>query len=130
MNNKDLRFTKLKTLLSQRIKDIYRSRLAHKPGEITYQLFPDKLIIVVEDSVTQPEQLLNQTNQKELAKEVRSVLDQVFQSQLRELIEQSMDVTIADFLLDTTISTGRTGAIAIFDLEPKHLFAANYDEKH
>ena len=121
MHNKDLNFARLKQQLSQHIKKIYQNCLAHEPKEITYQLFPDKLIIIMEDSVTQPERLLDQSNQQNLAKEVRSVLDQIFQPQLRELIEQSMDVKIADFLFDTTISTGRTGAIAIFELQPTTL---------
>lgn len=129
MNNKQLRFSKLKTQLSKHIKDIYQSRLGHQPGEITYQLFPDKLIIVMEDSVTKTEQLLTQNNQEDLAKEFRSVLNQAFQSQWIELIETSMEVTIVDFFFDTTISTGRTGAIAIFDLEPKPLAVANCDEE-
>ena len=38
-----------------------------------------------------------------------------------------MEIAIVDFLFDTTISTGRTGAIAIFDLEPKPLAVANCD---
>ena len=127
MDNKKLRFSKLKTQLSKHIKDIYQSRLGHQPGEITYQLFPDKLIIVMEDSVTKTEQLLSQNNQEELANECRAVLNQAFQSQWIELIEKSMEIAIVDFLFDTTISTGRTGAIAIFDLGPKPFSVAHSD---
>lgn len=129
MNNKHLMFTKLKTQLSERIKSIYQSHLGHQPGEITYQIFPDKLVIVMENSVTRTEKFLSQNDQEKLAREIRVVLNKVFQSQWIELIETSMEVTIVDFLFDTTISTGRTGAIAIFDLDPKPLAVDNGDEE-
>lgn len=127
MNNKELMFAKLKTQLSGRIKSIYQIHLGHQPGEITYQIFPDKLVVVMENSVTKTEKILSQNDQEKLAKEVRTVLNKVFQSQWIKLIEKSMAVTIVDFFFDTTISTGRTGAIAIFDLEPKPLAVDNDD---
>ncbi len=119
--------SQLKTLFSKRIKDLYLEHLKHQPKEITYQFFDGKLMLVIEESVTQLEQLLNESNHKELAKQIRAVLDNVIQPQLKGLIEELMDVKVVDFLSDTTIDTGRTGAIAVFELKSNTSGSVNWE---
>ena len=48
----------LKRAVSQKMQALYQQYLGHQPSKVTCQLFDEKLAIVLEDSVTQPERLL------------------------------------------------------------------------
>ncbi|MDF0556779.1 DUF2294 domain-containing protein [Kamptonema sp. UHCC 0994] len=109
----------LERKLSQRILALYRSQLGHQPTQVSCNLVDQKLIIVLENAITPPEQLLAKNGQEGLAHQVRSELETVIQSQLKELIEKVLDVTVTDLLNDTTLETGRTGTIAILKATPK-----------
>lgn len=109
----------LERLLSQRLQALYREQLGHQPGKVTCQLFDEKLAIIVENSITPPEQLLANSGQTQLAEQVRSDLDKAIQPQLKELIEKVLGVAVLDILSDATIETGRTGIIAVLDLTPE-----------
>jgi uncharacterized protein YbcI len=109
----------LERMLSQRIQALYRTSLGHQPGKVTCQLFESKVAIVVEDSITPPEQLLAEQGQRELAEQVRSGLDDVIQPQIKDLIEEVLNVTVLDLLADATLDTGRTGIIAILTDVPE-----------
>src|ERR671933_1514581 len=109
----------LERLLSQQLQALYREQLGHQPSKVTCQLFDEKLAVIVEDSITPPEQLLANTGQIELAEQVRSDLDKAIQPQLKELIEEVLGVAVLDLLSDATLETGRTGIIAVLDLTPE-----------
>lgn len=99
--------------LSQKIQALYRNQLGHQPGKIICQVLDERLTIIIEDSVTQPEQLLAAEGQIELAKRVRVDLDQAIRPQLKQLIEETLEVDVLDLLSDATLATGRTGIIAV-----------------
>lgn len=109
----------LESLLSQRIQELYESKLNLRVSKISYQRFEDKLVIVMENTVTRSEQMLNEANQQELAQQVRNVLNQILLPQVKALVEEIVQVQIVDFLTDTSLVTGRTGAIAIWEDLPK-----------
>lgn len=104
--------------LSQKIQALYRSQLGHQPGKITCQLLDEKLTIIIEDSVTQPEQLLAEEGQIELAEKVRSDLDHAIRPQVKLLIEETLEVEVLDLLSDATLVTGRTGIIVVLKEAP------------
>ncbi|HEY9659655.1 MAG TPA: DUF2294 domain-containing protein, partial [Allocoleopsis sp.] len=104
--------------LSQRIQSLYRSQLGHQPGKITCQLFDEKLAIVIENSVTQPEQLLAEEGRLELAEQVREDLDSAIRPHLKLLVENTLGVNVLDLLSDATIETGRTGIIVVLENPP------------
>nr|MDJ0800468.1 DUF2294 domain-containing protein [Calothrix sp. MO_167.B12] len=104
--------------LSQQIQSFYANQLGHRPTKVTCQLFDAKLAIVIEDSITQPEQLLIDQGQEKLAEQVRSGLDEAIEPQLKELIEEVLEITVLDFLSDVTLDTGRGGIIAILSDTP------------
>jgi uncharacterized protein YbcI len=110
---------KLESVLSKKIKDIYEARLKHQVTDISYKLFDKTLIILIEGTVTPVEQLLNQSDRRELAKQVRNVIDNIVHTEIKILIEEVINVKIVDFLSDTTINSNRTGAIAIFEFKPE-----------
>jgi len=109
----------LERMLSQGIQALYRAQLGHQPSKVTCQLFDEKLAVIVEDSITQPEQLLANSGQAELAEQVRADLDKAIKPQLKALIEEVLGVSVLDILSDATLETGRTGIIAVLDVTPE-----------
>ncbi|HEY9700614.1 MAG TPA: DUF2294 domain-containing protein [Trichocoleus sp.] len=105
--------------LSQRIQALYRSHLGHQPSRVTCQLFDEKLAIIIEDSITQPEQLLLGEGKKTLAEQLRNDLNKSLQPRLKELIEDILGVKVLDLLSNATLETGRTGAIVILETAPR-----------
>lgn len=109
----------LERMLSQGLQSLYRAQLGHQPGKVSCLLFDEKLAIIVEDSITPPEQLLANSGQTELAEKVHSDLDKAIQPQLKQLIEQVLGVAVLDLLSDATLETGRTGIIAVLNVTPE-----------
>lgn len=118
MNDKAQKIKIIKSLLSQRIKDIYQEQLEHKLDHISYNLLERSLIITMEGTITPPEKLLKDNNRLHLAKQVREVIDSIIQPQIQDTIEEILNVKVVDFLSDTTLDNDMTGAIAIFELKP------------
>jgi len=104
--------------LSQKIQALYKKHLGHQPSKVSCQLFSSKLVVVLEDSVTQPEKLLLDGGQMELAEQVRDDLNEAMQPQIKELVESILGVTVLDLLSDAAIETGRTGIIAVLSDAP------------
>lgn len=109
----------LERQISQKIQAFYRNRLGHQPSKVTCQLFDQKLAIIIEESITQAEQILVQEGKKELAEEVHSQLDDAIQPELKQVVEEIINVKIIDLLSDATFQTGRTGMIAVLDQTPQ-----------
>lgn len=104
--------------LAQRIHALYRIQLNHQPARVTCQLFDNKLIVVIEDAITQPEKLLSDNGSSALVDQVRVRLDEIIQPHLQKLVEDILQVSVVDFLSDVTINTGRGGLIVILDQVP------------
>ena len=109
----------LERTLSQRIQALYRTQLEHQPSRVTCQLFDEKVAIILEDSITQPEQLLVSKGQTELAEQVRSELDDALGPQLKELIEEIVGVSVVDLLSNAKLETGRTATVVILANPPQ-----------
>ncbi|MGL5940489.1 MAG: DUF2294 domain-containing protein [Waterburya sp.] len=109
----------LERKLSQNIQAFYRRHLEHQPSKVTCQLFDSKLAIIIENSITSTEQILVDEGKNDLAQKVRSNLDDAIQPDLKQLIEETADVEVLDLLSDATLSTGRTGIIAVLSETPK-----------
>ncbi|WP_333302591.1 MULTISPECIES: DUF2294 domain-containing protein [unclassified Microcoleus] len=119
---------KLERTLSQGIQALYRSQLGHPTSQALCNLLDNKLIIVVENGLTQPEKLLAQNGQEDLALQVRTQLESVLELPLKELIQKVLGVGVTDLLRDATLETGRTGTIAILDSAPQ-VRDSNYKSK-
>lgn len=109
----------LQRTLSQQIQKLYREQLDHSSGKITCRLFDDKLAIIIEDSLTQPESLLLEEGDVSLAKQVRSDLDEMLRPKLINVIESVLDRQVNDILSDATLATGRTGILVILSDPPQ-----------
>lgn len=99
--------------LSQRIKVLYLTELGHEPDKVECRLINQTLTIIVENPVTQPEQLLLQSGKQEFAEQVRSTIHKAFQPQLKALIEEVVGTRVIDLLGDSKIQTGRTSILAV-----------------
>ena len=104
--------------IAQRIQALYREILGHQPSKVTCQLCDHNVVLLLEGSITQPEQLLAEIGKHELAKQVRLDLDNAIQPQIKALIEEILNVAVVDLLIDATLQTGRTGIIAILTDAP------------
>lgn len=116
--------------LSQRIQALYRSHLGHQPSRVTCQLFDEKLAIIIEDSITQPEQLLLEGGKKPLAEQLREDLNKSLQPRLKDLIEEILRVKVLDLLSNATLETGRTGAIVILETAPRTRTSPAFRRSH
>lgn len=104
--------------ISQKVQALYKKHLGHQPSKVTSQLFDEKLAIILENSVTPPERLLAEEGQIELALQVRADLNRAMQPQIKNLVENILQVEVLDTLSDATLNTGRTGIILILSDTP------------
>jgi uncharacterized protein YbcI len=109
----------LERTLSQRIQALYRTQLGHRPNKVTCNILGEKLMIVLEEAITQAEQLLSSTGREDLAEQVHFDLDKALQPQLTDLIEEVLGVSVTDLMSDAKLETGRTGMIVILEAEPQ-----------
>ncbi|MEB3884619.1 DUF2294 domain-containing protein [Lyngbya sp. CCY1209] len=105
--------------LSQDIQKLYRQELGHQPQKIDCDISNDRICIVVEESLTQPENLLKNSGQKDLSREIRSKLDEAIQPQLKQLIQNELSIKVLDVLMDTELDTGRSGMIFVLESAPQ-----------
>lgn len=115
MNQKEIMKKKIETLLLQKIKDVYSSKLEHNLSSISYIQFDCTLIILIEGTITSSEKLLQEQDRWQLAEELRIAIDKIIKPQIKTVIEEVMEAKVIDFLSDTTIKSNLTGAIAIFE---------------
>ncbi|MBW4485355.1 MAG: DUF2294 domain-containing protein [Tildeniella torsiva UHER 1998/13D] len=104
--------------LTQQFQRLYREQLNHTTGKITCQIIDDKLLLVIEDSVTKPEQLLVENGDTALAEQVRTDLVTALRPQIVEIAEQALDRKVVDIMTDATLETGRTGIVIILSAPP------------
>jgi len=109
----------LERTLSQRIQALYRTQLEHQPSRVSCQIFDEKIAIILENSITQAEQLLVNSGEQELAEKVRSELDEALEPQLKALIEEVVGVTVIDLLTNAKLETGRSATVAILEQTPQ-----------
>ena len=121
MNNKVIKIKEIESLLSQKIKDVYRDRLEHKLDNVSYKLFDRTLVVTLDGTITSPEKLLKANDRLDLAKQVRAAIDSIIHPQIKDIIEEVLDVKVVDFLSDTTIDRDMTEANAIFEFKPKNI---------
>lgn len=105
--------------LSQSIQRLYKDCLGHTSGKISCQLFDEKLTIVIENSITQPERLIVEEGDAELAEKVRSDLNSAFCPRLSEEVSSVLGVDVSDVLSDATLETGRMAIVVVLERSPQ-----------
>jgi uncharacterized protein YbcI len=104
----------LERSLAKQLQNLYLERLDHTAGNVTCQLLNGNLTILIEGSLTQPEQLLLTTRERpRLVAQVRSNLNDIMRPEVIHLIEKTLHRKVLDFMSDTTLETSLTGVIVI-----------------
>lgn len=109
----------LERSLSQKVQAFYRTNLGHQPSKVQCHISDGKVLIVLEDSITKPEQILMENGQEDLAEKVRDDLDKALCPDLKALIEEIVGVSVIDVLSDAKLDTGRSGTIAVLEDAPQ-----------
>ncbi|WP_017327988.1 DUF2294 domain-containing protein [Synechococcus sp. PCC 7336] len=109
----------LERTLSQRMSSLFAERLGHRPSQVTCQLSQQQVAIVVEGSITPAEQLLSTESDSELAEDVRDSLDEALRPDIKQIVEDSLQVGVQDMMSDATLETGRTGIIVMLEEVPQ-----------
>ncbi|NDJ17536.1 DUF2294 domain-containing protein [Myxacorys almedinensis] len=109
----------LERSLSQKVLALYRSSLGHQPSKVQCYISDGKVMIILEDSITKPEQVLVERGQEDLAEKVHDDLDEALCPELKALIEEIVGVPVIDVLSDAKFDTGRTGTIAVLEDAPQ-----------
>jgi uncharacterized protein YbcI len=119
----------LERTLSQHFQKLYRDSLGHTPGKVICQLFNNKLTIIIEDSLTQPEQLLLENSETQRVEALHSDLAKIVRPRLMKLVEEALGVKVIDWMSDTTLETGRTGLVVVLSDSPETLATIRSTEK-
>lgn len=119
MNQTITKTKQIENLLSQKIQNIYKYQLEHQLDDISLKMFDRTLVVIMEGTITSPEKLLTKNDRLDLAKKVRETIDCFIKPQIKNIIEEVLEVRVIDFLSDTTIENNCTGAIAILEFKPK-----------
>ena len=101
------------------IQDIYLKTLGHQPQQLSCKLTDKNLTIIIEDSITQPEQLLIDNGKQELAQQVRTNIHLAFEPYLKSTIENVTAIPLTDIISKSSLATGRTSIVAIFSQAPE-----------
>lgn len=113
-----LTLEQLEQHLSQRLILLYQTLLGHQLKQVSCKLADKTITIIAEDSITPPEQLLFQNNQKELVKQFRLNLLKALEPHLSCLIEELIDVPTVDIICDSVFDSGRTSIVALLSAAP------------
>lgn len=105
--------------LSQRVFGLYITYLEHQPHKVSCQLVDKMLTIIVENSITLPEQLLNNTGQENLAKQVRSNIQKAIEVHIKSAIEEVCATNVIELFSNFAFDTGHTTIVAVLAKAPE-----------
>lgn len=114
----ELTHRQLEYSLSQDVRDLYFNHLGHQPNKVSCQLVDKTLTIIVEDSITLPEQLLNKSGHVDLAKQVRSNIEKIVEVHLKQTIEEVCGIPVIELFSNSALDTRRTSIVAVLAITP------------
>lgn len=101
------------------VQDAYLKILGHQPQQVSCKLLDKNLTVVIEDSLTQPEQLLISSGKEELAQQVRTNLHLAFEPYLKSTIEEVTSISLTNLISKSSLDSGRTSIVAILAHAPE-----------
>ncbi|OKH27487.1 DUF2294 domain-containing protein [Chroogloeocystis siderophila] len=108
----------LEAILAQQIQALYFNLLGHLPEKVVCNLSNQNLTVIVEHPTTPPERLLLENRKNDLAQEVGWNLYKAIEPQLKQLIEEVLDVSAVDMLGSSNIDSDRTSIIVVLAAKP------------
>jgi uncharacterized protein YbcI len=104
--------------LTQRIQTLYQDRLGKRLGKVTCRLFDEKIAIVLEESITQPERLLLKTEDRKFVESLRCELDSLMTAQLKAVIEEVVGTPVIALLNNSDLEADLSGIIVLLATKP------------
>ena len=108
----------LERQLSQTLQALYRKQFGHLPSKISCHLFGNRLAIIIENAITSIEQILVNNSQPDLAKSIRSAINEVFTAKIQQEIANILGVKVTDIIIDSVLDSGYLGIIVFLDNSP------------
>ncbi|PSB05518.1 hypothetical protein C7B62_25045 [Pleurocapsa sp. CCALA 161] len=105
--------------LSQSIQAFYRDRLSCRVGKISCHIFGNQVAIIVENSVTSLERVLNNSEDQNFVRDLRNRIDCIVKSELITKIKQIIGVEVIDLTIDTTLEHNFTGVLVLLNEMPQ-----------
>lgn len=105
-------------MLTQAVQSLWYRHLAYRPQRVVCQLFSNSVAIIIEDSVTLPEQFLLANKKTATAQLARQAIHKFMQAQLMRLLEQVLERKVLVVLSDTALTERCTGITAILSEAP------------
>lgn len=105
--------------ITQALNALYRKELGHQPGKITCQLFEAKAVLVIEDALSRPEQLLLAKGDSEVALQAHEEVLEVLKTMARSCIAEATQMSVVDILVDSNVETSRMGLIVMLEGAPE-----------
>jgi uncharacterized protein YbcI len=120
----------LERQLSQTIQSLYRVQFGQLPSKIACHLFADKVAIVAEDTVTTIERLLLDSAKTELAGSIRAAINKAFTVQVKDRIQEILQVGVIDIICDSTVDSGYLGIVVFLENVPEVRLAKKERYQH
>lgn len=107
----------IENVIFQEIQSLFWHQLRHNPAHISCKLYDSKLVVVIKDALTKPEQLLISNGYEEIAQRIRHSIEEILQPQLKNIIETVTDTKVNNLLLATHIDSNYISIIALLNEE-------------
>jgi uncharacterized protein YbcI len=104
--------------ISNRIRSLYNAKLGQRIGKIICHFFDTQLVITIENSVTLAEQTILRSGNENLAEQVRLDLDKIIKPLVKDTIEHVINRPVVELMGYTSLTSGRTGMIAVLEQLP------------
>jgi uncharacterized protein YbcI len=105
--------------LSQSIQAFYRDQLSCRVGKISCHILGNQVAIVIENSVTSLEKILNNSEDQNFVRDLRDRIDYIVKSELVVKIKHNLGVEVIDLTIDTTLEHNFTGILALLNEMPQ-----------
>lgn len=103
----------LEQQIEEHIQHWYVNQLGHTDVKVACHIFGNKLVVVLDEAVTQPERLLVSSGRLDFAQQMHTALDQILRLHLQQTIEALTRTRIVDLLTATQLETERTSIVVI-----------------
>lgn len=100
--------------LTSRLQSLYRNQLGHTPDHIKCWFSEQSLAIILDHSLTKPEQLLLAKGRAELAERLRDHIEEALLPSIKDLIEETTHREVDDVLTRTNLRRNQTSIIAVW----------------
>ena len=105
----------LEKKISQKLQLVYSQQFGCSTSKISCYLLSNKLAIVVENTTTKIEAILQKNNRFNIADDVRSVIEKTFISLIKPIIANILQVEVVDIISDFSANNNILGILVFLN---------------